>query len=276
MRCERDNARASINWKHLTEMLQLLRLFLISPRWRLILPLVSIVAIVCHPFILALFCFWEDVSFANGGLHCFIQSGFTLEGESAEVVLHTARDGRLGHATVDQRPLLPVLLRLLRCCIWCRLLRPIRSRSSSCGIPVPVRLSSNSGVHHRGSRSVATGRRALAVHRGGSGVRVGRDGVQRPIIPIFLTIVRLLVRVKQVAAHAHLAEVGARELGIEVLGRLVGGDGRLKWWGDLLLGERVPVDRLEEGVLFQLSGVAIGAETVLGVPVQQLDVRSEQ
>lgn len=65
-------------------------------------------------------------------------------------------------------------------------------------------------------------------------------------------------------------QVGLGELGVKVGDRLVRVDVGLERRRDLTLGEEVPVDRLEEGVLLELCGVALGAEAVLRVAVQEL------
>jgi hypothetical protein len=74
---------------------------------------------------------------------------------------------------------------------------------------------------------------------------------------------------------AVLERVGRRdvrvgELGIEVGGGLVALDDRLEGGRHLLIGEGGPVDRLKKRVLLEVSSISSGAESVLGVPVEEL------
>lgn len=82
----------------------------------------------------------------------------------------------------------------------------------------------------------------------------------RTVVLVELDIVRCL-----------LEQVCFRELGIKVGDALVRVDVGLEGGWDLASGKGVPVDRLEEGVLFELSGVAGGAKAVLGVAVEKLE-----
>ena len=91
------------------------------------------------------------------------------------------------------------------------------------------------------------------------------DPVGRRVVVVPLDVVRRLVE-----------QVGLGELGVKVGDRLVRVDVGLERRRDLALGEEVPVDRLEEGVLLELGGVALRTEAVLRVAVEELRLRGEE
>jgi hypothetical protein len=67
---------------------------------------------------------------------------------------------------------------------------------------------------------------------------------------------------------ANGTHVYRRELGVEVVRRLVRLDNRLEGRGHLLARKRRPIDALEEGVFLELLCIALRAETMLRVAVE--------
>lgn len=89
------------------------------------------------------------------------------------------------------------------------------------------------------------------------------DGLGHPVLRwVFLVQVHGL--------KTDFTDVSRGELGVEVCGGLVRFDNWFKGRGDLLEGEGGPVYTFEEGVLFELGGVALGTKAVFRVSVQQL------
>lgn len=116
-----------------------------------------------------------------------------------------------------------------------------------------------------GSGGDGSGRRCEAAHKTRCTSVLGSVAHRQASERVIKLVVGLIVEV-----DALFLEIGFGKLRIKVGSGLVGFDGRLERWRDLLQSKGLPVDGLEEGVLLEFFGIAVGTKTMTRVSVQQL------